>query len=97
MNVNEEMLAMLFLMLVILMLMLLNLNTGYADTDADLCIRIMPLCCTWGIDAVRFWMEKLPEEFDGRFSKELILEGLILILENNNFHFFTNQRQGNRH
>ena len=25
-------------------LMLLNLNTGYADTDADLCIRIMSLC-----------------------------------------------------
>ena len=37
------MLAMLILMLVILML--LNLNTGYADTDADLCIRIMSLCC----------------------------------------------------
>ena len=28
-----------------LILMLLNLNTGYADTDADLCIRIMSLCC----------------------------------------------------
>ena len=41
-------LAKLILMLVILMLilMLLNLNTGYADTDADLCIRIMSLCCT---------------------------------------------------
>ena len=38
-------LAMLILMLVILMLilMLFNLNTGYADTDADLCIRIMSL------------------------------------------------------
>ena len=24
--------------------MLLNFNTGYADTDADLCIRIMSLC-----------------------------------------------------
>ena len=40
-------LAMLILMLVILMLilMLLNLNSGYADTDADLCIRITSLCC----------------------------------------------------
>ena len=40
-------LAMLILMLFILMLilMLLNLNTGYADTDADLCIIIMSLCC----------------------------------------------------
>ena len=41
------MLAMLILMLFILMLILvlLNLNTGYADTEADLCIRIMSLCC----------------------------------------------------
>ena len=41
------MLAMLIPMLAILMLilMLINLNTGYADTDADLCIRIMSLCC----------------------------------------------------
>ena len=40
--------AMLILMLVILMLtlILLNLNTGCVDTDADLCIRIMSLCCT---------------------------------------------------
>ena len=39
--------AMLILMLVILIqiLMLLNLNTGYAVTDADLCLRIMSLCC----------------------------------------------------
>ena len=47
MNVNEEILAtMLMPMLVILtlILMLLNLNTGYADTDADLCIRIISLC-----------------------------------------------------
>ena len=42
------MLAMLILMLVILMLILMlpNLNTGYADTDADLCIRNMSVCCT---------------------------------------------------
>ena len=24
------------------------LNTGYTDTDADLCIRIMSLCCGGG-------------------------------------------------
>ena len=57
MNANEVypwmlmrkcLLAMLILMLVILMLilMLLNLNTGYADTDADLCIKIMSLWYT---------------------------------------------------
>ena len=48
MLMRKCLLAMLILMLVILMLilMLLNLNTGYADTDADLCIIIMSLCCT---------------------------------------------------
>ena len=33
------------LMPVTLILMLPNLNIGYADTDADLCIRNMSLCC----------------------------------------------------
>ena len=47
MLMRKCLLAMLILKLVILMLilMLLNLNTGYADTDADLCIKIMSLCC----------------------------------------------------
>ena len=46
-NANEEMLAVLILLLIILMmiLMVLNLNIGYADTDADSCIRIMSMCC----------------------------------------------------
>ena len=63
MNANEVypwmlmrkcLLAMLILMLVILMLilMLLNLNTGYADTDADLCIKIMSFCC---INCLHLW------------------------------------------
>ena len=48
MLMRKCLLAMLIQMLVILMLilMLLNLNTGYADTDADLCIRIMSFCCS---------------------------------------------------
>ena len=50
MLMSKCLLAMPILMLVILelmlILMLLNLNTGYADTDADLCIRIMSLCWT---------------------------------------------------
>ena len=48
MLMRKCLLAMLILMLVILMLILMlpNLNTVYADTDADLCIRIMSLCCT---------------------------------------------------
>ena len=46
MLMRKCLLAMLILMLVnmMLILMLLNLNTGYADPDADLCIRIMSLC-----------------------------------------------------
>ena len=51
MLMRKCLLAMLILMLVILMLivMLLNLNTGYADYDADLCIRITSLCCIYGL------------------------------------------------
>ena len=47
MLMRKCLLAMQILMLVILMLilMLINLNAGYADTDADLCISIMSLCC----------------------------------------------------
>ena len=41
----KYLLAMLMLMPVTLILMLPNLNIGNADTDADLCIRIMSLCC----------------------------------------------------
>ena len=39
-------------LLAMLILMLLNLNTGYADTDADLCIRSMSLCCTYIITCI---------------------------------------------
>ena len=58
---RQCLLAMLILMLVILMLilMLLNLNTGYADTDADLCIRIMSLCCMYKCTKVKMSAEKL--------------------------------------
>ena len=40
-----------------------------------------------GIQAVRFWLEKYPETLKGRFSKEFILDGIELILENNTFSF----------
>ena len=39
-------LAMLMPVILMLILMLLNLNTCYADTEADLWIRIMSLWCT---------------------------------------------------
>ena len=43
MLIRKCLVAMLILMLVILIL--LNLNTSYADCDADLCFKIMSLCC----------------------------------------------------
>ena len=45
MLMRKCLLAMLMLILVILMLILLYLNTRYADTDSDLWIKIMSLCC----------------------------------------------------
>ena len=50
-----------------------------------------------GRTAVEFWLERHPELINNRFSKELILEGLNIILENNVFSFdgsFYNQRKG---
>ena len=50
-----------------------------------------------GRTAVRFWLERHPELIHNRFSKEFILEGLSIILENNIFSFngsFYNQRKG---
>ncbi|MCG8076000.1 MAG: GIY-YIG nuclease family protein, partial [Candidatus Thiodiazotropha taylori] len=42
---------------------------------------------TLGQEAVSYWLEKYPELISERFSKDFILEGLKLILENNNFSF----------
>ena len=40
-----------------------------------------------GLEAIDFWLEKYPNAVSERFSKEFILEGLKLVLENNHFHF----------
>ena len=40
-----------------------------------------------GIEAVNFWLEKYQGEINGRFTKQFILEGLKLVLENNHFFF----------
>lgn len=40
-----------------------------------------------GLEAISFWMDKQGHQIDQRFPKELILEGLQLILENNHFFF----------
>ena len=40
-----------------------------------------------GLEAVDYWLEKYPETLNSRFTKEFILDGIKLILENNNFCF----------
>lgn len=42
---------------------------------------------SFGYEAISYWIDKLPDSLDTRFSKEFIMEGLKLILENNNFFF----------
>ncbi|XP_061187186.1 uncharacterized protein LOC133195360 [Saccostrea echinata] len=40
-----------------------------------------------GIEAIKYWLDKYPEEIDDRFPANVILEGLRIVLENNNFLF----------
>ena len=40
-----------------------------------------------GLNAIRNWLTKYPNLIHKRFSKELILESIKTILENNNFYF----------
>ena len=40
-----------------------------------------------GLEAVKYWIEKYPDILYSRFSKEFILDGIKLILENNIFCF----------
>ena len=40
-----------------------------------------------GIKAINSWLTKHPELIHERFSKEFILESIIIILQNNNFYF----------
>ena len=50
-----------------------------------------------GLEAISFWLNKHPELIQQRFSKQFILEGIRIILENNNFSFnglFYNQSKG---
>ena len=42
---------------------------------------------TLGLDAIKFWLEKHPEDIPSRINKNFILEGIKLILENNYFCF----------
>ena len=50
-----------------------------------------------GLEAVKYWIEKYPDNLNSRFSKEFILDGIKLILENNIFCFndtFYRQEKG---
>lgn len=42
---------------------------------------------TLGLEAINYWIYRHPNTLNTRFSKEFILEGLKLVLENNHFHF----------
>ena len=42
---------------------------------------------TLGIDSIKYWLEKHPEDIPSRIKKNFILEGIKLILENNYFCF----------
>lgn len=42
---------------------------------------------TLGLEAIKHWLEKYPDILNSRFSKDFILEGIKLILENNIFCF----------
>ena len=42
-----------------------------------------------GLEAIEFWLSKYPDELPNRISKEFILDGIKLILENNSFPLMT--------
>lgn len=40
-----------------------------------------------GLEAIDFWLSKFPDDINERFSKNFILKGIKIILENNTFEF----------
>jgi hypothetical protein len=45
------------------------------------------ICTSLGIEAVYYWLDKYFDEMPQRFSKEFIIESLVVILDNNTFQF----------
>ena len=41
-----------------------------------------------GIEAISFWLNKYPKELPNRISKEFVLDGIKLILENNSYKIY---------
>lgn len=41
----------------------------------------------FGLQAIKFWIEKHPELFPRKFSPDFILDSIQFILENNTFYF----------
>ena len=54
----------------------MDVNSLYSNIDHDL-----------GKRAIEFWLDKFPGDIHGRFTKSFILEGMDIILRNNNFQF----------
>lgn len=84
--------------------MYVEINMSLLHVSLDVTGLYTNISGTLGIDAVRFWMEIIPEGIDDRFSKfmKYMLECLELIVENNNFQFdkhsfSSNQKDDNGH
>jgi len=58
------------------LLVTLDVESLYTNIDQDL-----------GIKAIRYWVRKLNNKINGRFSEDFICEAINLVLENNTFHF----------
>ena len=41
----------------------------------------------YGLEAIECWLDKFPKSLHPRFSKEVVLENVEFILENNNLKF----------
>ena len=51
----------------------------------------------YGLEAIKYWLDKFPESLRRRFPKEFVLESVKFILENNNLNFdneYFNQIKG---
>ena len=64
-----------------------NVNSNTILVSFDVTSLYTNIPHTLGLEAVNYWIDKHPDIIDNRFSKEFILEGLRVVLENNHFHF----------
>ncbi|XP_061190017.1 uncharacterized protein LOC133197844 [Saccostrea echinata] len=62
-----------------------EINTEMVSFDVTSLYTNIPH--TLGLEAIAFWIDKYRSEINERFSKDFILEGLKIVLENNHFVF----------